>query len=359
MSHSEKDIFQQLISDTQFIRWAKGRDCVNKKHWDAWETDRPEHAVEFEDAVKFVQNLSFSSSKISDTEIRYLWNKTSGMMGQGARIRRFFVGLNRIAAILFVPLLVYTAWTIVEKNRLAQDTTTGTACGNEVTVSAPVGSRSFVTLPDGSVAWLNSGTKLTYPAVFSGNKRKVRLEGEAYFKIEKSEIPFVVQNLGPAIKVYGTEFNVNSYADENFVTVALVEGKVALQVNDEEHFLNPGQVSYFNRTRKAVSIKNNEAIDHLICWKEGKYIFKDTPLSSILRILQRRYDIEIELSGNELGDYKYNATFHDEGLNQILELLQLSAPINYTYVKRNFAADATETKDKVLISKDKNRIVKH
>ncbi len=360
MAHFDNHIFQQLISDTQFIRWAKGKNCADEKQWENWKIHHSEHACEFDEAVKSVQRLLFSSEKMNDSEIRYLWQKAEGQINEQkspSRFHKFSFGFARIAAILIVPLLIYSIWISIEKRELKLQYAAKNS-KKEITVLAPIGSRSFVELPDGSKAWLNSGTKLSYPAVFNRKARKVKLEGEAYFKVEKNDVPFLVQNLGPTIKVYGTEFNVNSYSDEAFVTVALVEGKISLNVNCEEQFLEPGQVSYFNKSQKEITIKN-EAIDYLVCWKEGRFMFRDAPLGSILRILQRRYNVVIELSHPGLGDYKYNATFQDEGLGQILELLQLSAPINYTYIKRDLSADETGMKGKVLIQEDKSRIVKY
>lgn len=362
MDQFDKNIFQQLISDTEFIRWAKGNDCINTEKWASWKQNNPKNSKEFDQAVRLVQSFTFSSEKISNLEIQYLRNKFEGqfeLQKPENPFKKYFIGFSKIAAFLVIPILVFAIWQSMEKRELKLAFLSNISSNQEITVLAPVGSRSFVELPDGTKAWLNSGTKLSYPAIFSGNLRKVKLEGEAYFKVIKNaEIPFVVENLGPSVRVYGTEFNINSYGDESDVTVALVEGKVALQINGKEHFLSPGQVSYFDKTRRAVTIRN-ESVDHFIGWREGKLIFRDMPLSSILRILQRRYNVGIDLVNPELGSYKYNATFQDEGLEQILGLLQISAPIDYKYIKRDLSADESGMKGKVIIKADKKRIVKH
>lgn len=362
MDQFDKNIFQQLISDTDFIRWAKGNYSKKSDFWANWKNENPQYCNEFNQAVKSVQSLNFSSQKLSNIEIQYLWKKAENQFAkQKSRkpFKKFIIGFSRIAAILIIPLLVYTIWLNEQKKDLQLAFSSNNYTDQEITVLAPVGSRSFIVLPDGTKAWLNSGTRLSYPAIFNAHERKVKIEGEAYFNVVKNaEIPFVVENLGPSVKVYGTEFNINSYGDESVVTVALVEGKVALQINGKEHFLSPGQVSYFDKSRKAVTIRN-ESVDHFVCWREGKFIFRDTPLSSILRIVQRRYNVDIDLVNPELGNYKYNATFQDEGLEQILGLLQISAPIDYKYIKRDLSADESGMKGKVIIKADKKRIVKH
>ena len=363
MDHLDNIIFQKLISDSQFIRWAKGKEVKHAKEWENWKSLHPENATEFDEAVKLVQSFTFSLPKISDQEVRYLWQQTNSKFidkKQFPTIRKLTSILTKAAAVLFIPMLAYTTWVYFDKEQLESKHTqlVENTENQEITVIAPIGARTIVDLPDGSKAWLNSGSELTYPAIFRGNERKIRIEGEAYFKVQKDKLPFVVQNFGPAIKVYGTEFNVNSYRNEDQVTVALVEGKISMLHNGKERFLAPGQVSYFNKTKNEIEIKS-ENIERFVCWRDGKFILRDASLNSILRILQRQYNVTIDLSQPELGKYKYNATFQDEGLEQILELLELSAPINYKYEKQNLQSDGTYPKFKIIISEDKQRIVKY
>lgn len=363
MDHFDRNIFQELISDIRFIRWAKGKKNENAGEWKDWKSVHPKKAKEFDEAVKVVKSFNFSSPAISDQEIQYLWDKTSGqfpLQKQIPKVRKLTNLLTRVAAILLIPLLVYTAWIYFSKqqvesslNQMVENT-----LGKKITVVAPIGARTAVDLPDGSKVWLNAGSQLSYPPVFDGSERKVHLEGEAFFDIQKRENPFIVQNLGPAVKVYGTSFNVNSYSDEELVTVALLEGKVSLQLNGQEKFLTPGQISYYNKELNSYTVKNEDT-ERFGWWREGKYVFRDTPLNAILRVLQRQYHVEIGLTKPELGNFKYNATFQNESLEQILELLELSAPINYNYVKRSLQGDGSFTKGKVIISEDKKRNVKH
>jgi len=362
MDHFDDKIFQQLISDTQFIRWAKGKDVPAAEKWENWKAGHPGCDHEFDEAVKLVRDISFSSPAISDREIRYLWDKVFSRMTNRTRssnVRRLPAIITKIAAVFFIPLLAYTAWIYFDKGRLESEYAQlkGERLNQNILVEAPVGTRTVVDLPDGSKAWLNAGSRLTYSALFSEEERRVILKGEAFFKVQKSKIPFIVQNSGPEIKVYGTEFNVNAYDNEELVTVALAEGKISLRVDGKEHFLAPGQVSYFNKSQKTISV-SNEDVDRFICWREGKYVFRDTPLNSILRLLQRQYHVAVDLTQPELGNYKYNATFQNESLDQILELLELSAPIKYHYEKGNIKSNGIYMSGKVTIYQDKGRIVK-
>lgn len=362
MDYSDNIIFEKLIADSQFIRWAKRKEVEDAEKWENWKTLHPEYSKEFDNAVKLIRSFSFSPPQISDHDVKYLWQQTRSMFvdkKQPSKVRKLITILTKVAAVLFIPLLVYTSWSYFSKDEISfkYAQLIESAETREVTVTAPVGARTLVDLPDGSRVWLNSGSELTYPAIFSENERKVKIAGEAYFKVQKDELPFVVENFGPPIKVYGTEFNVNSYNDEDRVTVALVEGKISLLHHGKELFLAPGQVSYFNKTKDEIVTKK-EDIERFVCWREGKLILRDASLNSILRILQRQYNVLVEIDNPQLGEYKYNATFQDEGLEQILELLELSAPIKYRYEKQRLLSNGTYSKPKVIITKDKKRIIK-
>lgn len=363
MNQWDQIIFEELISDNQFINWARGGKVTDAEYWNNWKNTHPGQIDEFYEAVRTVKSLNFSSAKVNQAEIHYLWNKTSERINEGKRssgFHHFILRVTRVAAVLLLPLLLVSGWLVNDQHNLTQKylNLLEDKQVQKVTVIAPIGSRILVDLPDGSKAWLNSGSELSYPIVFNTSERRVELTGEAYFKVQKEEIPFFVSNQGPEIKVYGTEFNVNSYSDEEMVTVALVEGRISLDLIGKEEFLAPGQISIFDKKRKSILIENGD-VNNFSIWREGKYIFRDTPLSSILRILQRQHNVTIQLLNPDLGNYRYNATINNESLEQILHLLSLSAPIKYNFKHKGLNMDGTYEPDKIEISSDKTRIIKN
>lgn len=363
MREWDQHIFEELISDTQFIAWAKGEDLTKAAYWNSWSKNHPLYQNEFREAVEVVKNLRFRVSEINSADIHYLWLKTAERINKGkpsGKFRQFFLSATKVAAVLLLPVMVISGWLIYNQYHLAEKYSNLLADKHEqkVTVVAPIGARIMVDLPDGSMVWLNSGSEITYPIVFNTSERLVNLKGEAYFEVQKAETPFLVSNLGPQIKVYGTEFNVNSYADEDVVTVALAEGKVALDLNGKEEFLEPGQVSYFDRKKNKVTIERSD-IQVFSCWREGKYIFRDTPLSAIVRILQRQHNVNIQLLDKELGNYRYKATINNESLEQVLQFLSVSAPMKYKYKRKVLNPDGTYEPENVEISEDKTRIIRN
>lgn len=359
MSQWDETIFEDLISSRQFISWVRGDEVENADYWNQWEKNHSDHVSEFREAVRTVKMLNFRGTSVPQADIHYLWNKTQVRMNTQQKSesdRSWMIPFIRVAAMLTIPLLIVSGWLFYSQNEIKQKyaNLVENKIDQKLTIVAPIGARMLVDLPDGSKVWLNSGSELTYPVIFSSEERRVSLVGEAYFKVQPNETPFLVSNLGPEIKVYGTEFNVNSYKDEDIVTVALAEGKIALRLNGKEEFLAPGQVSYFDRKANKVSIEHAD-INAFSGWRDGRYVFRDAPLSAILRILQRQHNVTINLANQDLGNYRYNATIKNENLEQILQLLSWSAPIKYTYQHKVLKPDGTYEPDRVEISADKTK----
>lgn len=362
MSRFQHNIYEDLIADNGFINWASKKDKSNSSYWDEWKDNHPDCDAEFDEALKTVQLIRFNTPKVSKTEINYLWQKTQNKLpsdNSSSRIRQLVVWGSKIAAILIIPLIISVFW-LYQKNSSIQTAYNQMALYNQenpVHVRAPKGGLVKLELPDGSKVWLNADSEIKYPASFIGNQREVTIIGEVFFEIEKSEAPFIVNNPGPQIKVYGTQFNVAAYANEPNVIVALAEGKISLNVNNDEVFLRPGEVSKFDKENRGLSISKTN-IDQYISWREGKLIFRDATLGSITRTLERRYSANIQIVDDELATQKYNAIIQGETFEQILELLSRTAPIKCKYTKPKQNEDSSFSEAEVIITKDKNRIVK-
>lgn len=207
------------------------------------------------------------------------------------------------------------------------------------TVETRPGQRSFIELPDGTNVWLNSDTKLTYPAAFNSKNRKVRLNGEAFFDVLKNEqSPFVVEVGDIAVRVVGTEFNINNYEADEDTHVYLKTGIVELHTNRGENDrmilrLDPGERAVYDKENKKLTLQKAHS-DLCLAWLEGKLVFRDEPMADVVRKLNRHFNVEIMIADPKIEAYTYTATFQHESLGQILELLKISAPIDYKIHKR-------------------------
>ncbi len=221
-------------------------------------------------------------------------------------------------------------------------------------IFAAFGTRSAIKLSDGSSLWLNSGSSIKYPDRFTGNDRTVYLNGEAYFEVESNpKRPFIVETSSVKVRATGTKFNVTGYNYEKESEVTLVSGKVEVCMTDDKNNLNKSELNVnqhlsFNRADGTSIIKTVDTYKY-ISWKDGKLIFRDEPLSSVVKKIGQIFNVDIELRGREIQNYSYRATFQEESLDEILKLLKISSPIDYMEVKRAPLPDNSFPRKKVII----------
>jgi hypothetical protein len=193
----------------------------------------------------------------------------------------------------------------------------------------PRGGEYSLVLSDGTRVYLNSMSRLIFPVRFSGDNRKVILEGEGYFEVQKDEKrPFIVQVSGMQIQVLGTSFNVKAYQDEQNVYTTLVEGKVRINSEDDqlngEFFLEPDQQAIFDKRNSIVSVKDVDAAQYMQ-WTTGRYIFVDQPLDEIMKTLSRWYDFTFRYSDESLKEMRFEG-----GLNKYENIYPILDIINRT-----------------------------
>ncbi len=199
------------------------------------------------------------------------------------------------------------------------------------TILVPAGQRVQLILPDSTVVWLNSNTKLQYPTVFAKNTREVHLDGEAYFEVSKNpKRPFLVSTFRGDIRVTGTSFNVDAYANRQEFETALMEGKVEVFVNGQPEkriALNPQHKAILNNGELQVEeIANYDAY----LWRKGLIAFKDKTLKDILFQFEKYFDVKIELKPDFTLEHTYTGKFRQsDGIDYALRVLQKSIRFDY------------------------------
>jgi len=261
-----------------------------------------------------------------------------------------FLLIQRIAAILLLPVLLVFAYFYQSSKKHAEQFATVYN-----TAETSLGMRSSLTLPDGTKVWLNAGSKLSYPVLFSDKFREVKLSGEAYFEVKKDKSwPFMVSSGNMNIIVMGTTFNCNAYTENNEIQTVLVEGHVTVvnQSAAEVEELEPGELATFSNDSQRMT-KTKTDLHKYIAWKSGKLMFRDDRMDLVVEKLERWYNVEINIKEKEISDYIYTATFIDESLDQVLKMLSISAPISYTVSKRDKSNDGSFAKQTVELFKKK------
>lgn len=234
----------------------------------------------------------------------------------------------------------------------------GTNAQRQLTASTTIirtseGERAKIVLPDSSHIMINSGSEIEYGANYGIRERNVRLSGEAYFDVSTDQdMPFIVQvGREMTVNAIGTEFNIYSYPNEDRIETTLIDGKITITLMDEDPIdVMPGQqVVYF--PRKKESIVKDVASETYTSWKENKLRFADTPFEEVLRKLGRRYNVVFEVRNTDLLELKYTATFIDESIEEVMQMLKTISPISYKIYNRTTPNDSRYLKSKIIVSK--------
>lgn len=195
-------------------------------------------------------------------------------------------------------------------------------------LTIPRGGQYFVKLSDGTKVWLNSGSKLKYPVAFvEGEMREVELVyGEAYFDVSPSTnhkgAKFKVLNKNQEVEVFGTEFNIKAYGDEQNVYTTLVEGKVTVNLEGKKQFLKPNQRSVLDTNNKMMTVSAIDVYNE-ISWKEGVFSFEDLTLIEMTKVLSRWYDVDFVFLNKALENQKFVGVLDkNQNLQDILSTIK-------------------------------------
>ncbi|MEE9361715.1 MAG: FecR family protein [Cellulophaga sp.] len=202
----------------------------------------------------------------------------------------------------------------------------------------PHGEKIQVVLSDGSIVYLNSGSNLKYPVQFiKGEPREIYLDGEAYFNIAKNnKDTFIVHANDINTRVYGTEFNITSYKNDDTLEVVLVEGSLGVNAegkfNKKEVLLVPNEKASFDKIERQITTMKVNVEKH-IAWKDGVLYFEKERFENIARKLERHYNISIQNNNRILKNTQFTGTFDIETIDEVLEVF--SHYFSFQYVINN------------------------
>jgi len=258
---------------------------------------------------------------------------------------------QRVAAILIIPLILsIIVYSYFQKSKSADII-------SYAEIQCPLGVRTKFLLPDGSSGFLNSGSKLKYPVLFS-KQRTVDLSGEAYFNVVHNEdIPFHVKTRNLDIKVLGTTFNVIANEDEKIEEIVLQNGKVDVLTKSglQLAVLSPNeQLTLY--TENLTFIKKEVIASQYTSWKEGKLVFRNENMRQVACRLSRWYNVDVLVEDHLLDDYTFHATFIDEPLDEVLKLISITTPITYKEERRTSDKEGIYLKRKIVLRINKLKI---
>ncbi|MFZ5429536.1 MAG: FecR family protein [Bacteroidota bacterium] len=223
-------------------------------------------------------------------------------------------------------------------------------------VSATYGTQTRMILADGTIVHLNSGSSLKFPVSFSGlESRKVELSGEGFFEVNGQQgKPFIVDTKLLQVAVTGTRFNVDAYPSSPHVTIALVEGEVTLYRETARGIntltiMKPGEVASMKSEENRLYVNAYDNLDKFHAWTEGKIVFVDDPIQVVVEKLSNWYNVDIEISDDQLKRYRFTGTFINEPVEQILAILSRTSPMGYRIVPSRKLEDNSFSRRKIIL----------
>lgn len=205
---------------------------------------------------------------------------------------------------------------------------------SDIVVEAPLGSKTKLTLPDGSTVWLNAGSKMVYSQGFGVSDRRLAFQGEGYFEVEKNdEMPFLVQTHDVNVTVVGTKFNFRNYPEDEEAVVELLEGKVALENQLKEEavrYLSPNEKMVLHKATGEMDITSTK-VKEATLWTENILLFDEDLLPDIVRELERSYHVQIEIENEDLKQTRFYGQFNqlEQNIYDVLDMLSETGKLKY------------------------------
>jgi len=190
-------------------------------------------------------------------------------------------------------------------------------------IYVPPGSRTSLTLPDGTSVWLNANTKLNYPNLFSKKQRIVELDGEAFFEVaEDREKPFIVKTSKYNVEVLGTSFNLEAYSNQSDFEMALFTGKVKIYKETNKDlplYLNAGNTASLVDGQLVLSATNFNNYR----WREGLIVIEGESFDQIMQLFEKYFDLQIIIQNNQVKNLGYRGKLRiADGVDHALRVLQ-------------------------------------
>ena len=242
------------------------------------------------------------------------------------------VQILRVAAVLLVVGFAgyFANEFLVEKEEPKQDTGQFYVMQDMTTDK---GEKARVRFSDGTQVMLNAASTLRFPKQFRGNVREVYLDGEAYFEVAHDpEHPFIVHAADADVKVLGTTFNVRGWSEDRNTDVAVREGKVSVTSKGKKEDQSEVVLSKGQHTRvmegAAPATPKNINVDTYLLWTRGGVHFDNAPLSQVLRHVERKFDVTIEVR-DQVSDVPFTSTFRDAELDEVLKVIAAAMEMDY------------------------------
>ena len=329
--------FDDFVFDDSFINYATNKNQSDVIKWEKWLSHNPGNKEIAEEAELLIRHLRFKNSELSSDSIKNEWLKLRNRLNisESSHPAKNKISIRRklwryAAAASFILFFVSAVYYFNSSHKYEK-------IANYHEIIVPKGEIKKILLPDGSVVFINSDSKLKYSNYFGEKKREVFLEGEASFDVKhNAKKPFIVHTEENDMIVLGTAFNVYAYPNENIFRASLERGKISVSYNNEDAVeLEVNQTYLLIRNSKQLKIFETADIQSYSSWKEGKILIRNQKFTEILRRLERSHNVIFKLQNKEVGNCKFTGTFSTEDdINAIMGVIKLPTPFEYEILNR-------------------------
>ena len=282
----------------------------------------PQNTSEKEEAMFRLWNETNGIEVSDESAKRALQNVKEKLNINKSRTRhiQWIQVATKYAAILLLPLITgLIVWGIME-NKVAESS-------DMIECYVPAGEQKTIQLPDGTEVKINSNSLLIYPKEFHGEQRRVHLSGEAFFNVRRNEdMPFIIGTGPLKIKVLGTQFNVESYPEDEYITTILNQGSVKVFRNEKEAegiIMKPDEKLIYSNKNNTFELIHADAKKES-SWTQGKIRFEEQLLSYILKTLERRYNVHFYYGKDINTEEYYTLEFkHYESIEEVMNVLSI------------------------------------
>ncbi|WP_335966910.1 FecR family protein [Galbibacter sp. PAP.153] len=330
-----------FLKNEHFVKWVHNPTEAGNVFWEKWLEANPKDKQSISTAKSIIEKSAFKAEKISSEKkdeilkniLKVLNNKEGRKKNTKAKNGKLLKNVIWIASAAAIFALVITIYPLI-KSTNNPSILTKENMASVIEVATNRGEQKTVLLPDSTIVVLNAESKLVYPSAFNSISRNVEVIGEAYFKVTHNpDKKFTVSTNGIKTIVHGTTFNIRSYPEMEFYTVALESGSVAVETLDKingksSFFIQPNEKIDIQKNFKKVEINKYDKVDYF-GWKDGVLVFEDCGLTEFIAKIERWYNVDISVVGNTNGPWKINGMFKKQSIENVMKSLEFARKIKY------------------------------